>query len=152
MKKYVAVWLAIALVVMAAAGCAKKDPYEAVNENIKVDGVLLGQVEKGLPEYLTGGEKENCVYGYELKSVDPEVTIGISGERGTLRKIITAVPEHSIYGVSPGQELSEAEKSLLDAGLKLESGHKYLIENVRVELLSMENTKADRVSVEVVEK
>lgn len=150
MKRMITIGLVLMLLVLG--GCAKADPYGDANKSIKADGILLGQVETDLPKYITGGEKENCVYGYELRSATPEVTVGISGDRSMVRKIITAVPEHSIYGVAPGQELKTAEKTILDAGFKLEEGHKYVLNGIRVELLSMDNTKADRVGIEVVEK
>lgn len=141
------------LVGMLSSGCTSQDPYSDINKNLAVEGIRLGQVEKELPAYLTGGERENCVYGYELRSAEPEVTVGISGDRGTLRKIITAIPDHIIFGISPGQEVSSAEESLMSAGFEKEtSGHKYIKNEVRVELLSMENKVVDRVSIELIEK
>lgn len=141
------------ILVLSLSGCSKKTPYEQVNSAVAVDGIYLGEEEKALPEYLLNGEKDNCVYGYELRSQDPEVTIGISGERHTLRKIITAVKEHSIYGVSPGDDLASAEKAMLDSGFQQEdSSHKYTRDDIRIELLSADNTLADRIAIEIIEK
>lgn len=152
MKKEWLICLALVVLAVLGAGCGKKDIYGEENRNIQADGIQLGQVEEDLPAYLTAGIKENCVYGYELRSSDPEVTVGVSGDRGTLRKIITAVPEHIIYEVSPGQELSLAEKTLLNAGFDKEgTGHKYILNGIRVELLSMENKVVDRISIEIIE-
>lgn len=151
MKKLLLVWMCILLIVTAAVGCAKKDPYEAVNQTIDADGLHLGQKPEDLPEYLAKGEKESCVYGYELRSGTPEVTVGISGTRGDVRRIVSADVSHSICGINPGTALDQADTALLEAGYTLEKGHRYVKEGVRVELLSMENQVADRVSVEVVE-
>lgn len=132
-------------------GCSKDSSgaYDVVNGQIHAKGVTLGMGEKELFGSLGQVDKENCVYGSECVFETQKLVIGLDFD-GNVRRIRIEDPSDDIYGIKPGMTLEEAEKIAVDAGyVKVEGTKKFTKDGIVLELLSMENKRADKVSLEI---
>ena len=151
MKRHIVIIAIIAILALVIVGCSPAStPHETINKNLNVQGVHLGMAESQLFKQLETVSKENCVYGYECQFEKNDLVVGLDFEN-QVRRIRTSHPSDAIYGIKPGISLSDANKALLAVGFKCVSGtKKYEKDGYIVELLSMENTLADQISIEIV--
>lgn len=125
---------------------------EEVNSQINVFGVQIYMDELKVHEAIgTKGEKAMCIYGYEYVYDDKLINIGFNSDTEKVRRVTTKNPDTSIYGVVPGIELEEAFEILNSHGFEKSEGSEVMFykENIRITLISMKNTHADGVILEI---
>lgn len=150
-----ALFAVIMLVVVVLAGCGNSsDSFikKEVNTQINVFEVKLDMVESKVHESVgSKGEKAMCVYGYEYGYEDKLINIGFNSETGRVRRVTTKNPETSIYGIKPGTELEQANKTIELNGFKKDDGSKYRFykENTVLYIISMKATHADGITIEI---
>lgn len=135
-------------------GCENSNDafIKEVNSNINVLGVKLNMKEDQV-KTLVGAQvtKEPCVSGYEFNYEDKFVNIGFKNEEGTVRRITTKNADTSIYGIKPGTTLEDAFAKVKEAGFANDSNSKYKFHknNIILTVLSMKETNADGVTLEL---
>lgn len=123
-----------------------------VNSQINVFGVQIYMDEPKVHEAVgSKGEKAMCIYGYEYVYADELVNIGFNSDTEKVRRVTTKNPDTSIYGVVPGIKLEEAFKILNSQGFEKSDSSEVMLykENIRITLVSMKNTHADGVILEI---
>lgn len=142
--------LLVTMLVLTLVGCSStSNAHDLINKDVSVQGLALGMPEAELFKLLGTVDKENCVYGYECQFVDQKLVIGLDFDQN-IRKIRTSNPNDVVFGVKPGATLEEADKAIVTAGFKkIEGTKKYEKEGYLIELLSMKNTLADQISIEI---
>lgn len=147
--------VAIILITVVLAGCgvsAEAFIEKEVNSKIDVLGVKLDMAESKVHESIGAkGEKAMCIYGYEYGYEDKLINIGFNSETGRVRRITTKNPETSIYGIKPGTELEQANKTIDLNGFKKDDSSKYRFykENIILSIISMKGTHANGITIEI---
>lgn len=137
------------------AGCGSStDSFivKEVNPSIDVFGIKLNMPESKVHESAgSKGEKAMCIYGYEYDYADKLINIGFKSDKGTVRRITTKNPDTSIYGIKPGTELANANAQISATGFVKDdsSNYKFHKDNIIITIISMKDTYADGITIEI---
>ncbi len=146
--------LILAITLFTIAGCSNTtDSFiKEVNSNVNVLGIKFNMNEDQVKK-LAGSdvEKEPCITGYEFAYNDKLINIGFKNEEGTVRRITTKNHDTSIYGIKPGDKLEAAFAKIKESGFTVDSSSKYKFHknNIIVTILSMKETNADGLTIEL---
>jgi hypothetical protein len=145
----------ILIMVTVLTGCrSSTDSFitKEANPNIDVLGIMLDMPESKVHESAgPKGEKAMCVYGYEYEYADKLINIGFKPDKGTVRRITTKNPDTSIYGIMPGADLVNAYTQVEANGFKKNdsSNYKFYKNNIIITIISMKDTLADGITIEI---
>lgn len=154
MKKILTLLILIVLGSSVFTGCGNSNDtfIKEVNSNINVLDVKINMKENQVKN-LVGSKvtKDPCVSGYEFNYEEKLINIGFKNEEGTVRRVTTKNPDTSVYGIKPGTTLEDAFAKVKDSGFTNDSNSKYKFHknNVILTVLSMKETNADGVSIEL---
>ena len=150
------IWMTIILVmvtVMADCGSSNSSFInKEINPNIDVFGIKLNVPESEVHK-LAGSksEKSMCINGYEYDYTDKLINMGFDIDRGKVRRVTTKNPSTSIFGITPGMDLTGAYAHVKDSGFIKDSSSEFKFnkKNIILTIISMKGVKADGITIEI---
>jgi predicted small secreted protein len=149
---FISVLLLASLIFTGCGNSASAFIKDKINPNIDVLGIQLGMTEEEVFKLAgSDGEKALCTQGYEYSYSEKKLNIGFNSETKTVRRVTTKNPDTDLFGIKPGMTVGEAFAKIDGIGLTKDSvsNYKFHKENVTLTILSMNDTLADGVSIEI---
>jgi predicted small secreted protein len=149
---FISVLLLASLIFTGCGNSASAFIKDKINPNIDVLGIQLGMTEEEVFKLAgSDGEKALCTQGYEYSYSEKKLNIGFNSETKTVRRVTTKNPDTDLFGIKPGMTVGEAFAKIDGIGFTKDSvsNYKFHKENVTLTILSMNDTLADGVSIEI---
>lgn len=145
------------LSVFLLAGCNSSpklsETAQNINSNLSISGIQLAMEEKAVFELIGDNfEKSPCIIGYEYAYDDLNLNLGIDIDTLCVKRITFKNPLYSVYSMPIGIKCSEGGKILSANGFVNdgESKYKFIKEDTRVTMVSIDGEVADGFVVELI--
>lgn len=156
-RKYIFFIFVLMLNLFLLSGCRSgpqlSETAKNVNSNISVSEMQLGMSEKSVIDLLGDDfEKSPCIIGYEYDYSDLNLNLGIDVDKMRLKRITFKNPDYSIYSMTVGTKCKEVTQILVENGFVNdgESKFKFVKEDVRITMLSMDGEEINGFTVEFI--
>lgn len=147
----------LTLSILLLSGCNSgpelSETAETINNNVSIAGMQLGMKEKSVLDLIgTNFEKSPCIIGYEYEYSDLNLNLGIDIDNMSVKRITFNNPDYTVYSIPIGIKCAEGGKILSANGFVNdgESKFKFVKEDVRITMLSMDGETINGFTVEFI--